>query len=122
MTGRERNQKRGVVPSRRNYEGVRVADLHGIECLVPSRIATQDVASQRFGLLPCLIVGINDDDPFSRCAPCNQFMNRFRPAGTEASDNDMNLQCLYRKSVVEGKSVSVRVDLGGRRIIKKKKR
>src|SRR3546814_11767046 len=27
-----------------------------------------------------------------------------------------------RKSVVEGKSVSVRVDLGGRRIIKKKKR
>src|SRR3546814_16669608 len=29
---------------------------------------------------------------------------------------------LDRKSVVEGKSVSVRVDLGGRRIIKKKKR
>src|SRR3546814_1749980 len=27
-----------------------------------------------------------------------------------------------RKSVVEGKSVSVRVDLGGRRIIKKKKK
>src|SRR3546814_17450926 len=27
---------------------------------------------------------------------------------------------LHRKSVVEGKSVSVRVDLGGRRIIKKK--
>src|SRR3546814_2358409 len=50
MTGRERNQNRGVVPSRRNDEGVRVADLHGIECLVPSRIATQDVASQRFGL------------------------------------------------------------------------
>src|SRR3546814_15986599 len=30
--------------------------------------------------------------------------------------------CLDRKSVVWGKSVSVRVDLGGRRIIKKKKR
>src|SRR3546814_13935815 len=29
---------------------------------------------------------------------------------------------LDRKSVVEGKSVSVRVDLGGRRIIKKKKK
>src|SRR3546814_10965309 len=28
--------------------------------------------------------------------------------------------CTDRKSVVEGKSVSVRVDLGGRRIIKKK--
>src|SRR3546814_20878493 len=30
-------------------------------------------------------------------------------------------QVLARKSVVEGKSVSVRVDLGGRRLIKKKK-
>src|SRR3546814_18024918 len=30
------------------------------------------------------------------------------------------LVCLDRKSVVEGKSVSVRVDLGGARIIKKK--
>src|SRR3546814_18146909 len=29
---------------------------------------------------------------------------------------------LDRKSVVEGKSVSVRVDLGGRRILKKKKK
>src|SRR3546814_19980363 len=34
-------------------------------------------------------------------------------SGTVAAD---------RKSVVEGKSVSVRVDLGGRRIIKKKKK
>src|SRR3546814_12667989 len=30
------------------------------------------------------------------------------------------VQCLDRKSVVEGKSVSVRVDLGGRRSTKKK--
>src|SRR3546814_7577939 len=37
---------------------------------------------------------------------------------------DQRLQCALvedRKSVVSGKSVSVRVDLGGRRIIKKKK-
>src|SRR3546814_13288861 len=33
-----------------------------------------------------------------------------------------NEQPLDRKSVVQGKSVSVRVDLGGRRIIKKKKK
>src|SRR3546814_13892352 len=33
-----------------------------------------------------------------------------------------NLSPADRKSVVEGKSVSVRVDLGGRRIIKKKKK
>src|SRR3546814_14943178 len=31
------------------------------------------------------------------------------------------IESLDRKSVVEGKSVSVRVDLGGRRIIKKQK-
>src|SRR3546814_15771116 len=35
---------------------------------------------------------------------------------------DGDLGDLDRKSVVEGKSVSVRVDLGGRRIIKKKKK
>src|SRR3546814_13720487 len=39
------------------------------------------------------------------------FASHFAPAAMEQAD---------RKSVVEGKSVSVRVDLGGRRIIKKK--
>src|SRR3546814_16114345 len=34
---------------------------------------------------------------------------------------DTHLVRVDRKSVVQGKSVSVRVDLGGRRIIKKKK-
>src|SRR3546814_13419346 len=38
----------------------------------------------------------------------------FYDAGKSPEEKD-------RKSVVEGKSVSVRVDLGGRRIIKKKK-
>src|SRR3546814_19721868 len=37
------------------------------------------------------------------------------------SSGFMNARNRDRKSVVEGKSVSVRVDLGGRRIIKKKK-
>src|SRR3546814_18848163 len=40
---------------------------------------------------------------------------RRRIAGAHAAGSD-------RKSVVEGKSVSVRVDLGGRRSIKKKKK
>src|SRR3546814_18846431 len=35
-------------------------------------------------------------------------------------DESRQPRCVDRKSVVEGKSVSVRVDLGGRRIIKKK--
>src|SRR3546814_20179225 len=41
-----------------------------------------------------------------------------RATATAANQGDLYLD---RKSVVEGKSVSVRVDLGGRRIIKKKK-
>src|SRR3546814_20145057 len=43
-----------------------------------------------------------------------------RPHVTFATGNH-TVACTDRKSVVEGKSVSVRVDLGGRRIIKKKK-
>src|SRR3546814_17642677 len=38
----------------------------------------------------------------------------------ELADHRLQLGARDRKSVVEGKSVSVRVDLGGRRIIKKK--
>src|SRR3546814_17741670 len=52
--------------------------------------------------------------------------NRLRPEGL---GNAENFRCMYhhwtygldRKSVVSGKSVSVSVDLGGRRILKKKK-
>src|SRR3546814_11578628 len=40
---------------------------------------------------------------------------------THASIPPENRAALDRKSVVEGKSVSVRVDLGGRRLLKKKK-
>src|SRR3546814_11335716 len=43
------------------------------------------------------------------------------PSTSRRSGNDRK-RTLDRKSVVEGKSVSVRVDLGGRRIIKKKKK
>src|SRR3546814_17730240 len=52
---------------------------------------------------------------------------RARPAATaaepgrEVAARRGQLSALDRKSVVQGKSVSVRVDLGGRRIIKKKK-
>src|SRR3546814_2777671 len=44
-----------------------------------------------------------------------------RRADDERRDRDPQID-RDRKSVVEGKSVSVRVDLGGRRIIKKKRR
>src|SRR3546814_11548003 len=41
-------------------------------------------------------------------------------AGSMMAVGSMAVEVPERKSVVEGKSVSVRVDLGGRRIIKKK--
>src|SRR3546814_18404578 len=41
--------------------------------------------------------------------------------GALPGGSDVSVQTSDRKSVVSGKSVSVRVDLGGRRIIKKKK-
>src|SRR3546814_18556841 len=44
-----------------------------------------------------------------------------RIADERCADGDRAGAGEERKSVVEGKSVSVRVDLGGRRIIKKKK-
>src|SRR3546814_12879314 len=43
------------------------------------------------------------------------------PAGSTVATCTVCARLANRKSVVEGKSVSVRVDLGGRRIIKKKK-
>src|SRR3546814_11442759 len=46
----------------------------------------------------------------------------FLVGGLRARGVDLHIEAALqdRKSVVEGKSVSVRVDLGGRRIIKKK--
>src|SRR3546814_18653915 len=48
-------------------------------------------------------------DAFKQCA------DRWAVRATAVADREID-----RKSVVEGKSVSVRVDLGGRRIFKKK--
>src|SRR3546814_13085803 len=52
---------------------------------------------------------------FRRTMPDSVSGESIRPLTSDAMPKD-------RKSVVEGKSVSVRVDLGGRRIIKKKKK
>src|SRR3546814_13725733 len=48
-------------------------------------------------------------------------LTRIGPDVRRARCAETSVRHLDRKSVVEGKSVSVRVDLGGRRIIKKKK-
>src|SRR3546814_15856843 len=49
-----------------------------------------------------------------------RFEWKFAVAGVIANLHDVVIILGDRKSVVQGKSVSVRVDLGGRRIIKKK--
>src|SRR3546814_18625231 len=51
------------------------------------------------------------------CGP----INRMADIERDPQVNERNMIISDRKSAVEGKSVSVRVDLGGRRIIQKKK-
>src|SRR3546814_13227508 len=53
--------------------------------------------------------------------PPRQQRRAARPAERIADEAVREDRAIDRKSVVSGKSVSVRVDLGGRRIIKKKK-
>src|SRR3546814_12353785 len=53
----------------------------------------------------------------SRCSP----RDRARPEKSRNVARELTRYALDRKSVVSGKSVSVRVDLGGRRFIKKQK-
>src|SRR3546814_9965006 len=48
------------------------------------------------------------------------FRDKAVPYHLDLATLELNLERIDRKSVVQGKSVSVRVDLGGRRIIKKK--
>src|SRR3546814_14879778 len=52
--------------------------------------------------------------------PVGRFVVLDRGRNAACFAQAVNLDHLDRKSVVSGKSVSVRVDLGGRRIIKKK--
>src|SRR3546814_12255661 len=60
---------------------------------------------------------VSDEQPHRHRAYCQ----REYPAGSPQHMVGKGEKAIDRKSVVSGKSVSVRVDLGGRRIIKKKK-
>src|SRR3546814_14761314 len=75
-------------------------------------------------LRTCLWVDDGEVDQAIGIAPLGRIIEACRiyreGAGRDAQKEARKPQ--DRKSVVEGKSVSVRVDLGGRRIIKKKKR
>src|SRR3546814_18614713 len=62
------------------------------------------------------------DAPMARQARYAQKTLNFRPGAGAAPRGDRPIGLLDRKSDVEGKSVSVRVDLGGLRILKKKQK
>src|SRR3546814_12579567 len=64
---------------------------------------------------PAPQLAIADHSPPSPAAFCAS------PSARRSSPALYQAPAIDRKSVVSGKSVSVRVDLGGRRIIKKKK-
>src|SRR3546814_18774703 len=71
---------------------------------------------------------IGDAAPFQRRRVLDQRLLLRRHAGFQSLSAPASWRgafqslCVDRKSVVWGKGVSVRVDLGGRRIIKKKKK
>src|SRR3546814_13234331 len=70
-----------------------------------------DLKESHPGIIYCSITGFGQTGPY---APRAGYDYLAQGMGGIMSLTD-------RKSVVEGKSVSVRVDLGGRRILKKKK-
>src|SRR3546814_16270005 len=101
-----RSDRAGLVTRFQHVDGV---DLHQrFEALCQRRLAAADRTQQIQDLLAFLAplgsVAEEADDPLDRFFHDVKF--------SEAQK---------RKSVVSGKSVSVSVDLGGRRIIKKKK-
>src|SRR3546814_16635194 len=66
----------------------------------------------------------NENQRHEKDAPHEKRRQQYRIRGSRRTAHDLRLGWLERqdrKSVVSGKSVSDRVDLGGRRIIKKKK-
>src|SRR3546814_15219974 len=76
----------------------------------------QGWVEMRIGHSARAVVGIE------RCLPVHRIQVRY-PHGMSGirKAGDRKIPERDRKSVVSGKSVSVRVDIGGRRIIKKKK-
>src|SRR3546814_16341940 len=90
-----------------------------------SDVCSSDLHRAVRDMLAALDAEVDADDP------AQQPVDAARPQGVDGEDlvavaahqRDQAVQRQQgdRKSVVSGKSVSVRVDLGGRRIIKKKK-
>src|SRR3546814_20525901 len=76
------------------------------------------------GQNPSCITGGNHRSPDPKQAPRDRILARLQDhvfGAVAVSCDDLGVGGKDRKSVGKGKGVSVRVDLGGRRIIKKKK-
>src|SRR3546814_18715944 len=92
---------------------MRMSDWSSDVCSSDLRVRTQ----QRFALAVSAIAPVVERAPRSR--ECIVYV--FAIGGTALPQRIAGCRIEERKSVVLGKSVSVRVDLGGRRVIKKKK-
>src|SRR3546814_11872108 len=94
-----------------------------------SDVCSSDLEDAAFGHIFCAKPGVDQWVGIEREAHGRFFpfadRNRITTAATDrvtlSRHEHLEAEPADRKSVVQGKSVSVRVDLGGRRIIKKKK-
>src|SRR3546814_13476577 len=90
---------------------------------VPHKIGERPIISRHDIIQPedCMASDLIDID-YAALAEFRFALRRFQMfSETKAGEAGLTPQQQDRKSVVEGESVSVRVDLGGGRIIKKKK-
>src|SRR3546814_17837433 len=105
------------------------SDMYGVDMSKPGAQAYYDSVFRQIASWGVVFVKVDDiSRPYHRNQPEIEAVRRAinasgRPMVLSLSPGETPLSAADqdRKSVVEGKSVSVRVDLGGRRTIKKKK-
>src|SRR3546814_20990495 len=91
---------------------MRISDWSSDVCSSDLQVDGQQAVAQ-------VVAGDAGDDQFGMGFPGCLEDDLGRRAGFDMA-GDVDVRILDRQSVVSGKSVSVRVDIGGRRLIKKK--
>src|SRR3546814_20068222 len=101
------------------YE-MRISDWSSDVCSSDLPGCSEDAVAP--GQILKLVDAVEIPDPPLACAPLLVLVAEHQPPVELPADTAQRGCRQDRKSVVEGKSVSVRVDLGGRRSIKKKQK
>src|SRR3546814_14697349 len=103
------------------------SDVCSSDLLVQSKqavdiiVMSQEVSRKRLSLVQPAVLGGDGLKLLDECVGWQIARHAYCPV-IEYVNTPLDGNVQDRKSVVSGKSVSVRVDLGGRRIIKKKKK